>query len=51
MADYEIECKECGWQGTESALDSHADKSGDEEDFSFCPDCGSTDFEKIADQD
>jgi Zn finger protein HypA/HybF involved in hydrogenase expression len=51
MAEFEIECNECGWQGMESALDSHADESGREDDFSFCPDCGSTDFEKITEQE
>ena len=50
MADFEIECNECGWQGTESALDNQSDESGDEDGFNFCPDCGSTDFEKITEQ-
>jgi Zn finger protein HypA/HybF involved in hydrogenase expression len=47
MADYEIECKECGWQGTESALESQALESG-EEALKFCPDCGGSDFEKVS---
>jgi predicted nucleic acid-binding Zn-ribbon protein len=51
MADYEIECNECGWRGMESALDNHADESGGEDVFSFCPDCGGTDFENVAEQE
>ena len=49
MADIEIECNECGWQGTESALENHDDASGGDDGFRFCPECGSTDFEKITD--
>ena len=45
MADYEIECKECGWQGTDSALESQTVESG-EEALKFCPECGGSDFEK-----
>lgn len=45
MADYEIECKECGWQGSESELQSQAVESG-EGTIKFCPDCGGSDFEK-----
>ena len=40
MADYEIECNECGWRGLESALDSQADETGDDNTLKFCPDCG-----------
>ncbi len=49
MADYEIECNECGWQGMESALEKQADESG-EETPGFCPDCGGSDFEKITEK-
>ena len=27
MAEFEIECSECGWQGMESALDEQAEES------------------------
>jgi hypothetical protein len=47
-ADIEIACKECGRQGAESTLENHTDASGDDPGFSFCPECGSTDLEKIA---
>ncbi len=50
MADYEIECKECGWQGTESALDSQPAEST-EETLNFCPDCGGSDFDQVSDKE
>ena len=46
MADYEIECNECGWQGPESDLENQSVDSG-EETLKFCPDCGGSDFEKV----
>jgi hypothetical protein len=51
MADFEIECNECGWRGMESALESHPDGSSGEDGFSFCPDCGGTDFKKITEKE
>lgn len=50
MADYEIECKECGWRGLESALESQTVESG-EEALKFCPDCGGSDFEKATQEE
>lgn len=47
MADYEIECNECGWRGMESALDKHADEAGDDDKLRFCPDCGGSNFENV----
>jgi len=49
MAEFEIECSECGWQGMESALDKQTQESGGEA-LHFCPDCGSTDLEKPAEK-
>ena len=49
MAEFEIECSECGWRGMESALDEQAGKSGGKS-TRFCPDCGSTDFQKVAEK-
>ena len=49
MAEFEIECSECGWQGMESALDEQEEESGGGP-LQFCPDCGSTDFAKIAEK-
>ena len=46
MADYELECNECGWQGSESALGNQTVES-DEETLKFCPDCGGSHFEKL----
>ncbi len=48
MADFEIECNECGWRGMESALDKQADETGDDKTLRFCPDCGASDFKEIA---
>ena len=50
MAEFEIECNECGWQGMESALDKQAEESGAEA-LRFCPDCGSTDLDKLAENE
>ena len=50
MADYELECNECGWQGRESALENQTVESGSET-FNFCPDCGGSDFEKVAEKE
>jgi hypothetical protein len=50
MADQELECKECGWQGKESALGNQTVDSG-EETLEFCPECGGSDFEKISEQE
>ncbi|MBW2411723.1 MAG: hypothetical protein JRF72_18150 [Deltaproteobacteria bacterium] len=46
----EIECKECGWQGTESALESQTVESA-EETLKFCPDCGGSDFDKVIEKE
>ena len=50
MADYEIECKECGWQGMESALDNQTVESADET-LQFCPDCGGSDFDRVTEKE
>ena len=50
MADYEIECKECGWQGSESALESQPSEST-EETLKFCPDCGGSDFDQVSEKE
>lgn len=50
MAEFEIECSECGWQGMKSALDEQAEES-EGEALRFCPDCGSTDFDKLAEKE
>ena len=50
MAEFEIECSECGWQGMESALDEQAEES-EGEALRFCPDCGSTDLDKLAEKE
>jgi predicted RNA-binding Zn-ribbon protein involved in translation (DUF1610 family) len=50
MAEYEIECNECGWRGPESALVKETDESRGET-LRFCPDCGGTDFERVAEKD
>jgi len=47
MADYEIECNDCGWRGMESALDKPSDEAGDDDKLRFCPDCGGSNFEKV----
>ena len=49
MAEYEIECNECGWRGMGSALDKDTDKSSGET-LTFCPGCGSTDFESVTEK-
>ena len=49
MADHELECNECGWQGTESALENQTVKS-DEEALKFCPDCGGADFGEVTEK-
>lgn len=46
MDEYEIECNECGWRGQKSALDKEAGASSGKT-LTFCPDCGSTDFESV----
>jgi len=43
MAEHELECNECGWQGTASALDKQQDAAG-AKTLRFCPDCGGTDL-------
>ena len=50
MAEFEIECSECGWQGMESALDKQTEESGGGT-LHFCPDCGSADLEKLAEKE
>ena len=50
MADYELECNECGWQGRESALENQTVESG-EETLTFCPDCGGSDFENVSEKE
>lgn len=50
MAEFEIECSECGWRGMASALEEQAGKSGGDP-LRFCPDCGSTDFENLAEKE
>jgi Zn finger protein HypA/HybF involved in hydrogenase expression len=50
LADYELECNECGWQGRESALENQTVESG-AETFNFCPDCGGSDFEKVTEEE
>jgi Zn finger protein HypA/HybF involved in hydrogenase expression len=50
MADCEIECKECGWQGNESALESQPVESI-AETLKFCPDCGGSDFDQISEKE
>jgi hypothetical protein len=49
MAEFEIECIECGWQGMESALEEQAHESGAEA-LRFCPECGSTELDKLAEK-
>jgi hypothetical protein len=50
MAEFQIECSECGWQGRESALDEQAEESGGEA-LRFCLDCGGTVLEEIAEKE
>jgi hypothetical protein len=50
MAEYDLECCECGWRGLESVLDKQTSESG-EETPGFCPDCGGSDFEKITEKE
>ncbi|UCG08226.1 MAG: hypothetical protein JSV83_06150 [Desulfobacterales bacterium] len=50
MAEYELECSECGWRGMESALDKQTGESGGET-LHFCPDCGGTNFDKITEKE
>ena len=50
MADHELECNECGWQGRESALENQTVESG-EETFNFCPDCGGSDFGEVTEKE
>lgn len=47
MADFELACNECGWQGSESALGNQTVECG-EEALRFCPDCGGFDFKKVS---
>jgi hypothetical protein len=39
-----IICLECGWVGDDSNLEA-ATEDLDDKDFSYCPDCGGSDFE------
>jgi hypothetical protein len=50
MGEYEIECKDCGWQGARLSLDKQEDATAGKT-LSFCPDCGGTDFENVAEKD
>ena len=50
MADFKLECNECGWLGSESALGNQTVESGGET-LKFCPDCGGSDFEKVAEKE
>ena len=50
MAEWEIECRDCGWRGTAAERTEVADDSGGSA-LAFCPDCGGSDFEKHADTD
>ncbi|MDX2501628.1 MAG: hypothetical protein QNL14_14150 [Deltaproteobacteria bacterium] len=50
MAEWEIECQDCGWRGAAAERTEVADDSGGSA-LAFCPDCGGSDFEKQADTD
>ena len=50
MAEYEIECNECGWRGQKSALDQQTDASSGKT-LTFCPDCGGSDFESVTEKE
>ena len=39
--EFEMECVDCGWQGFALDLVSKTDDV-DDTDFSYCPDCGSS---------
>ena len=44
MSDFEIECRECGWQGKKSDLLSLNDQ---EKECIYCPDCGGKDIRDL----
>ena len=50
MAEWELECQDCGWRGAAAECTEVADDSGGSA-LAFCPDCGGSDFEKRADTD
>ena len=57
MADYEIECIECGWSGRSEELlcsdvDAVSTQDTDKIAFNLCPDCGEKDcFENVEEEE
>jgi len=47
---FELHCKNCWWYGDPSELVSKTSSFFDR-DFSYCPDCGGTDFEEVEDEE